>query len=77
MNGIGDVEVWALLLDVEVLFDADVALAGIAEDRDHVLAGTEFRRDSRFVETATHIRSLLFGRADPLAAAEPAAVSAR
>jgi NitT/TauT family transport system ATP-binding protein len=26
--------------------------------------GTEFRRDARFVETAAHIRSLLFGRAE-------------
>jgi NitT/TauT family transport system ATP-binding protein len=39
--------------------------------------GTEFRRDSRFVETAAHIRSLLFGRVDPLAATEPTAVPAR
>jgi len=26
--------------------------------------GTEFRRDPRFVETAAHIRGLLFGRLD-------------
>lgn len=29
--------------------------------------GTEFRRDPRFVETAAHIRSLLFARAEPAA----------
>jgi len=28
--------------------------------------GTEFRRDPRFVETAAHIRALLFGRAEAL-----------
>jgi NitT/TauT family transport system ATP-binding protein len=34
--------------------------------------GSEFRRDPRFVETAAHIRSLLFGRADGRAAASSA-----
>ena len=38
--------------------------------------GSEFRRDGRFVETAAHIRSLLFGRAEAAGAA-PAAVPAR
>jgi NitT/TauT family transport system ATP-binding protein len=32
---------------------------------------TEFRRDPRFVETAAHIRGLLFGRAPALAGAAP------